>query len=148
MSLSEQGRTLLRGTLARRATPQPLGRVLEIAGTNVQIEMAGAALGDVVEIESAAAPVMCEVVGFRGQTLLAIPLQPARRIAPGATVRLRGAMAGFGVGDALIGRLVDPFGEPLDGLPAPRCAQHVPLDVGALPIEERGQVDLRFDTGV
>ncbi|MGN6109498.1 MAG: FliI/YscN family ATPase [Kofleriaceae bacterium] len=128
--------------------PQPLGTVTEIAGTIVQIAMTGVALGDVVEIEGAAGDVMCEVVGFRGATLLAIPLQPARRIAPGATVRLRGAMASLPAGDALIGRLVDPFGNPLDGLPAPRCTTRVPLDTPALPVEERAEVDARFDTGV
>jgi flagellum-specific ATP synthase len=128
--------------------PQPVGRVTEVAGTVVQIAMSGAALGDVVEIDSVVGAVMCEVVGFRGDTLLAIPLQPARRIAPGARVHLRGAMANLPVGDALIGRLIDPFGEPLDGLPAPLCSLRVPLDGGALPVDERGEVDQRFDTGV
>ncbi len=128
--------------------PQPLGQVLEIAGTVIQIAMTGASLGDVVEIESVAGNVICEVVGFRGQTLLVIPLQPVRRVAPGATVRLRGAMAALPVGDALIGRLIDPFANPLDGDPAPRCSTHLPLDGGALAIEQRGEVQLRFDTGV
>ncbi len=128
--------------------PQPLGAVTEVAGTLIQISMTGVALGDVVVVDSVAGEVMCEVVGFRGQTLLAIPLQPARRIAPGATVRLRGAMAELAVGDALIGRLIDPFGNPLDGMPAPRCTARVRLDNGALPIEERGEVEERFDTGV
>ncbi len=133
------------------ARPQPIGSVVEIAGTLVQIAMTGAALGDTVEIEidAGAAPgIACEVVGFRGTTLLAIPLQPARRIAPGARVRLRGAMANLPVGDALIGRLIDPAGNPLDGLPPPRCTARIALDGGALPIEERGEVELRFDTGV
>jgi flagellum-specific ATP synthase len=130
------------------ATPSPLGAVVEVAGTLVQIAMVGAALGDVIEIESAAGPVSCEVVGFRGQTLLAIPLQPARRIAPGATARLRGALATLPAGDALIGRLIDPFGHPLDGLPPPRCTARVALDAPALPIEARGEVATRLDTGV
>jgi flagellum-specific ATP synthase len=128
--------------------PRPLGKVIEVAGTVVQIAMTGASLGDVVEIESETGEVMCEVIGFRGETLLAIPLQPARRIAPGATVRLCGAMSTLPSGDALIGRLIDPFGNPLDGGPPPRCANRVPLDGGALPVERRGEVELPFETGV
>ncbi|HEX3765011.1 MAG TPA: FliI/YscN family ATPase [Kofleriaceae bacterium] len=128
--------------------PRPIGKVIEIAGTVVQIEMTGAALGDIVEIAGEAGPVGCEVVGFRGATLLAIPLQAARRIAPGAKVRHLGALARLPVGDALIGRLIDPFGAPLDGRPAPVCTARVPLDGGALPIDERGEVAARFDTGV
>ena len=128
--------------------PQPLGAVVEVAGTLIQIAMTGVTLGDVVVVETTDGQIMCEVVGFRGQTLLALPLQPARRIAPGAVVRLRGAMAELAVGDALIGRLIDPFGNPLDGKPAPRCGARIRLDGGALPIEQRAEVDERFDTGV
>jgi flagellum-specific ATP synthase len=146
--ITDAGRAHLRTTLASWTRPQPLGEVLELAGTIIQIAMRGAALGDIVEIDSAEGPVPAEVVGFRGQILLAIPLRAARRIAPGATVRLRGALSGLAVGDALVGRLIDPFGQPLDGLPAPACTTRVPLDTGALPIDARGQVEHRFDTGV
>jgi flagellum-specific ATP synthase len=57
-------------------------------------------------------------------------------------------MSTLAVGDALIGRLIDPFGNPLDGGPMPRCTTRVTLDGDALPIEERGVVDERFGTGV
>src|SRR5262245_37005145 len=115
------GRVHLAAMVRGWLTPRPTGRVLEIAGTVVQIEMTGTSLGDIVEIEGAAGAVMCEVVGFRGSTLLAIPLQVARRIAPGATVHHCGAMSALPVGEALIGRLIDPFGNPLDGEHAPAC---------------------------
>ncbi len=128
--------------------PQPLGRVVEVAGTVIQVVMTGVQLGDVLEIESENGGVACEVVGFRGGVLLAIPLQPARRIAPGAHARLRGAMATLPVGDALIGRLIDPFGNPLDGGPRPRCTDRTMLDGPSLPVDERAEVDVRFDTGV
>ncbi len=128
--------------------PQPVGRVIEVAGTVIQVAIAGGQLGDIVEIESEAGGVSCEVVGFRGGVLLVIPLQPARRIAPGAPARLRPAIAALAVGDALIGRLIDPFGEPLDGLPRPICDRRVVVDGPGLPIDQRGEVEERFDTGV
>jgi flagellum-specific ATP synthase len=129
----------------RWSMPQPIGSVIEVAGTIVQITMTGAALGDVVEIDGSIA---CEVIGFRGNTLLAIPLSPAHHIAPGAPVRLRGQMSTVPCGDALIGRVVDPFGNPLDGMPQPRCASRVPLHAPGLPIDARAQVKDRFDTRV
>jgi len=147
-ALTPAGRAHLTATIRGWIQPRPIGKVIEIAGTVVQIEMGGAALGDIVEIEGAAGGVQCEVVGFRGPLLLAIPLQVARRIRPGATVRHRGPLASFPVGDALVGRLIDPFGNPLDGEPPPACVARVPLDGIALPIEQRGEVDARFDTGV
>jgi len=146
--LSQAARSHLTAAVRGWLEPRPIGKVIEIAGTVVQIEMTGAALGDIVEIAGAAGAVMCEVVGFRGSTLLAIPLQAARRIGPGATVRHLGALAALPVGDALIGRLIDPFGHPLDGGPPPVCSARVPIDGRALPIDERGEVDVRFDTGV
>jgi flagellum-specific ATP synthase len=147
-ALSASGRAHLAQTLAAWIQPRPVGKVVEIAGTVVQIEMTGTSLGDIVELDSATGGVMCEVVGFRGSLLLAIPLQQARRIAPGATVRHLGALAALPTGDALIGRLIDPFGAPLDGGPPPACTARVPIDGRALPIEQRGEVEQRFDTGV
>ncbi|HSS00248.1 MAG TPA: FliI/YscN family ATPase [Kofleriaceae bacterium] len=148
MALSSFARGHLAQVVRSWTLAKPIGKVIEIAGTVVQIEMTGTSLGDIVEIESTAGAVMCEVVGFRGSTLLAIPLQLARRVSPGATVRHCGPMSSLPVGDALIGRLIDPFGGPLDGGPPVACAARVPIDGHALPIEERGEVDQRFDTGV
>ena len=146
--LSDTGRMHLAEAVRSWVRPQPVGTVKEIAGTVVQIEMTATSLGDIVEIDSAAGGVMCEVVGFRGPLLLAIPLSPARRITPGATVRHLGAIAALPAGEAQIGRLLDAFGHPLDGGPVPACAARVPIDGRALPIEDRGEVDQRFDTGV
>nr|HEX4316670.1 FliI/YscN family ATPase [Kofleriaceae bacterium] len=128
--------------------PQPLGRVREVAGSMVLVDMTGVATGDVLAVDGANGPVPCEVVGFRGDTLLALPLGATSRIAPGAAARRRGPLSTLPVGDELIGRLIDPFGVPLDGLPPPRCAHRVSLDGGALPIDARAEVDTRFDTGV
>ena len=89
----EKLQTAMKGFIAGSLVPQPVGSVLEVAGTIVQIAMTGAKLGDVVAIESEIGEIACEVVGFRDQTLLAIPLSPAKRIKPGAAVRLRGAMS-------------------------------------------------------
>jgi FliI/YscN family ATPase len=128
--------------------PQPLGRVREAAGAMIVVDMVGVATGDVLAIDTGAAPALCEVVGFRGDALLAVPLFVTTRIEPGALARPRGPLATLPVGDELIGRLVDPFGTPLDGKPAPRCTGRVALDGRTLPIDERGEVNTRFGTGV
>ncbi len=142
--IAQSMRTLVDGW----STPRPLGRVVEVAGTIVKVEMTGVEIGNVLEIDATGGAVLCEVVGFRGDGLLALPLTASRRIAPGAAARAKGALATIPVGDALIGRLVDPFGVPLDGKPAPRCAHRIALDGLALPIDQRGEVETRFDTGV
>ncbi len=128
--------------------PKPIGRVLELAGTIIHIEMTGASIGDVLSIDTDAGDVLAEVVGFRDGQLLAVPLQPVRRLAPGAAVRLRGAMSTIPVGTALLGRTVDPFGIPLDGLPMPMCKARIAIDRAAIPVDQRDEVTTRFDTGL
>jgi len=149
--ISTAAHTRIRNTMQAWMRPRSLGHVTEVAGTLVHVAVGDhdvAELGDVMEVETTAGGVPCEVVGFRGSTLLCVPLAPARQIAVGACARPSGRAATVAVGDALLGRLIDPFGLPMDGKPAPRCADRVPLDGGALPIDQRGSVDARFDTGV
>lgn len=138
----------LNDVVADWTRPRPVGRIVEIAGTVIQVAMSGAALGDIVEITTGAGPAAAEVVGFRGGTLLALPFQPVRRVEPGALVHLRGARATLPAGPGLLGRLIDPFGVPLDGGGPLPCVSRVPIDAPALPVAERGEVDSRFDTGV
>jgi flagellum-specific ATP synthase len=138
----------LRGLSQSWLVAKPIGRVLELAGTIIQIEMTGASIGDVLSIDAETGEVLAEVVGFRDGKLLAVPLQPIRRLAPNTAVRLRGAMSMIPVGTALLGRTIDPFGVPMDGLPVPACNTRIQIDRAAIPIDERDEVTTRFDTGL
>jgi flagellum-specific ATP synthase len=138
----------LSGMVRSWLVPRPIGRVLEVAGTIIQIEMTGASLGDVVSIEAETGDILSEVIGFRDGKLLAVPLQPIRRLAPGAAVRLRGAMSTIPVGMALLGRTIDPFGNPIDGGAMPACNARIAIDAPVMPVDQRDEVTTRFDTGV
>ena len=143
--------TTLRAVTSAWLVPKTLGRVTEVAGTLVQIDVGDSQapeLGDVMEVETTAGIVPCEVVGFRNKHLLTIPLAAARQIASGAPARPTGRAASIPVGDQLLGRVIDPFGVPLDGGPTPRCSDTVRVEGVALPIDQRGAVETRFDTGV
>jgi flagellum-specific ATP synthase len=67
-----------------------------------------------------------EVVGFNGQRLFLMPLEEVEGVLPGARVYAKN-IAGEGLqsgkqlplGPALLGRVLDGSGKPLDGLPAP-----------------------------
>ncbi len=151
--MNATGTSELRSLVGGWLQPRALGHVTEVTGTIVQIAVPEGdtdhyALGDVLEVETAGGGVPCEVVGFRGRTLLTVPLAAARRIAPGAPARPSRGAATMPVGDALLGRVIDAFGVPLDGGPPPRCTQRIAIEGRALPIDQRGGVDLRFDTGV
>lgn len=138
------------------AQPEPLGRVREITGTVILVEMRGVGLGDVLEIEASAqggargspSSVAAQVIGFRGEVALAVPMAPLPRIEPHAAVRRREADAALAAGGDLLGRVIDPFGNPLDGGPPPLCSARRRVDSPALPIAERAEVATRLDTGI
>jgi F-type H+/Na+-transporting ATPase subunit alpha len=52
------------------------------------------------------------------------------------------------VGDALLGRVIDPLGRPLDGGPAPAAARRLPIERPAAPIMDRAPVTEPLQTGI
>ncbi len=83
-----------------------------------------------------------------GKDLLgAILLSQSHGVNAGMTVQHIGRKLEVGVGDALLGRVVDPLGNPLDGLPTPKLRQFQPLEAAAPPILERDFVKQPLYTG-
>jgi len=52
------------------------------------------------------------------------------------------------VGDALLGRVVDPLGRPLDGKGLVRCDKRLPIERPAPPITDRSPVTMPLQTGI
>ena len=83
-----------------------------------------------------------------GQDLLgAILLEHSDTLSAGAAAYLSGQRLSIPVGDALLGRVVDPLGTPLDGGPAPDCRGRRDLDVLSPPIVARDFVNSPLYTG-
>ena len=59
----------------------------------------------------------------------------------GETVHMR-------VGEEMLGRVVDPLGDPLDGMEAPACTQTRPVEYPAPSIMDRGKVNTPLQTGI
>jgi F-type H+-transporting ATPase subunit alpha len=81
------------------------------------------------------------------ELLGAILLSQNHGIHAGMAVQYIGRKPEIGVGEALLGRVVDPLGNPLDGLPAPQLHQFHPLEAEAPPIIERDFVSEPLYTG-
>lgn len=78
----------------------------------------------------------------------AILLEQAPGLTSGAPAYLTGRRLSLGVGDALLGRIIDPLGNPLDGLPAPDTTLRREIDVHSPPIIDRDFVDRPLYTGI
>lgn len=97
------------------------GKVTQVIGLTVQSEGPDCKIGDVCELYASpgAAPLLAEVVGFRDHRVLLMPLGDLGAIGPGCAVVNTGKPLAIRVGHALLGRVLDGLGQPLDGLPLP-----------------------------
>jgi flagellum-specific ATP synthase len=68
-----------------------------------------------------------EIVGFAGERTYLMPSGSVHGLVPGASVIRDRRKAAVEVGDALLGRVIDGEGQPLDGRPPPLAQQRVPL---------------------
>lgn len=75
-------------------------------------------------------------------------LDEGTRIDAGQVVRGTGEVLRVPVGDALLGRVVDPLGRPLDGLGPLEASDHAPIERGAPSIIDRDLVTEPLQTGI
>jgi type III secretion protein N (ATPase) len=94
------------------------GKVSEITGLVVRATIPGIRHGEMVEIERGGmAPLPAEVVGFRGDEAVLLPLGDPTGVGPDSAVSPRGRSLTLRCGEALLGRVLDGLGAPIDGGP-------------------------------
>ncbi|OGQ26987.1 MAG: flagellum-specific ATP synthase FliI [Deltaproteobacteria bacterium RIFCSPHIGHO2_02_FULL_50_15] len=92
------------------------GRVNELIGLVVRATVPGVRVGDLcfIDTHEQTQPIKAEVVGFKDNDVLLMPLGNLEGIAPGSFVTPTGSCLSIPVGEALLGRIVDGLGDPLD----------------------------------
>jgi FliI/YscN family ATPase len=124
------------------------GQVSRVTGLVIESAGPRARLGDICEVLSVdAAPLPVQVVGFRGNTLLSVPLGEPCGIRPGDRVVARQGAVSVGVGPELLGRVVDALGRPLDDRPL-HTIERAPLFPPPLNPMQRDSVTSPLPTGV
>jgi F-type H+-transporting ATPase subunit alpha len=88
------------------------------------------------------------VFELQKERLGVILLDPEASIASGSMVSHTGERLEIGVGDELLGRVIDPLGKPLDGLPAYAAEGFAHLEGASPPIVARDFVNQPLYTGV
>jgi flagellum-specific ATP synthase len=144
--------TLERASAALRAADlhDVRGRVTNLIGLVIEASGLRAEVGELCTIEASRTrqSVPAEVVGFRAGRTLLMPLGEMRGIGPGTPVSATGGSFKVPVGEALLGRVLDGLGEPIDGGPAPRGSELRP--VAGMPPSPmaRPRIDQRLALGV
>lgn len=113
------------------------GRVTQVIGPLVESEGPFGSVGDVCEIINSKGRIMSgEIVGFRGVTVLSMPLESPSGVRSGDVVSTWGERPTIRVGDGLLGRVIDGSGQPLDSLGTIRGREYRALDAAApLPLD-------------
>jgi flagellum-specific ATP synthase len=140
---------ILEGVGLSHVAPCRIGVLAAHEGVMIEAEGFPHPLGTTARIVSAGhAAILGEVVGFRGQRSL---IQPFKNNAPfvvGSRVEPAGNSDSAMCGDALLGRIIDAHGDPLDGRAAIKSHDRWPLAGRAINPLARGRVTKALDVGV
>lgn len=92
------------------------GRVSEVVGLTIESIGPATNIGELCFIQPSNGPhIPAEVVGFRNQKVLLMPLSELTGVRPGSLVTATGAPLTVPVSEALLGRVLDGLGYPMDG---------------------------------
>src|SRR3984885_16330824 len=106
---------VLDGYLRRRSAWRWAGNVLDAAGQSMECAGPLCSIGDCCGIVDATGRGYAgEVIGFRGQRVLAMPLEGIEGIRHGDTVVDLGRAPEFSAGEGLIGRVLEGIGKLLE----------------------------------
>lgn len=102
--------------LNQAATVKVKGRVTELVGLVAKAVIPNVRVGELCYIDAAGGrgKIKAEVVGFKENEVLLMPLGNLEGIAPGSEVTSTGDCLKVPVGRQLLGRVLDGLGEPLD----------------------------------
>ncbi|MFH0882729.1 MAG: flagellar protein export ATPase FliI [bacterium] len=94
----------------------PRGRVTRVIGLVIESTGPDTSIGDICEVLDRHSRLcgMAEVVGFRDHQVLLMPLGSIEGIHPGSVVRSLRRPFTVGVGENILGRVIDGLGQPLD----------------------------------
>ncbi len=138
-----------RAALARAAPLRLRGRVTRLTGLVLEAAVAGVRQGEAVEVVSPGRPpLLAEVVGLRDERVVLAPLGDPAGVALDDAVVPTGRALAIRAGEALLGRVLDGLGRPLDGRPLPAGLEEWPVDRPAPGPLERRRIDAPLPLGI
>lgn len=124
------------------------GMITDVAGTVIEATGPFVSIGSQVEVRSGLERIPAQVVGFKKNRMLLMPFSEPQGISPGAMVAASAAPSSILASDNLLGRVIDPFGNPIDGRPLRMEGMKVPLYRDPPNPVKRSRITEAFDTGI
>jgi F-type H+-transporting ATPase subunit alpha len=126
-----------------------VGRVVEVGDGIARIYgLSNAMAGELLEFQSSEGAVMGQVFNLELDTVGAVIYGDYLAVKEGDLVKSTGRLLEVPVGEALLGRVVDPLGRPIDDGPAINTKEFRKVDIIAPGIAERQPVHEPLQTGV
>jgi len=126
------------------------GKVKKVIGLVIESEGPSVGIGELCYIypQKREKPVRAEVVGFRENKVLLMPLGEMTQIEPESEVVASGHCLGVKVSSALLGRVLDGLGNPMDGGPAVISEKEYPVRSSPPHPLTRKRIKTHLATGI
>ena len=125
------------------------GSVVRVSGATVESAGPVIGLGELCGIHLRdGRRVLAEVVGFRDDHLILLPLEHIEGISPGDTVTARATPRHIRLSEAALGRVLNGLGEPIDGKGPIVGDDECPLDVSGPPPLSREKITEPLALGI
>ncbi len=136
--------------IKKTKTIKEVGKITEIIGLTIESDGPKSSIGDLCYIynDYNDSPTMAEVVGFKKDKILLMPLASPDGIRPGAHVVNSGSAMKIGVGNQLIGRVLDGLGRPIDTLGDIRFSEYRSTRADAINPLKRKRISEPLSLGI
>ncbi len=126
------------------------GKVTKVIGLIIEAHGPASRLGSVCDIypKGDMRRIKAEVLGFRGNKILLMPLEEIRGIEPGSRVVAREDKALIGVGAGLLGRVIDGLGNPIDSKGTVSIEKEYPIYTSPINPLLRSRISKPLDIGI
>ena len=125
------------------------GQVLESVGQTIESAGPLASVGECCAIlDQSGHSHLAEVIGFRGSNVLSMPVESTEGIRFGNVVEALGVRPEIEVGPALMGRVLNALGAPIDAGRPPAAALALPLEGAVRSPLDRAPIRTPLGTGI
>ena len=146
--LSQSLRDAIAG-LETREGLEEIGVVIRVGDGVAWVHgLKNAGYNEVLQIETKDGVVEAFALNLMEDEIGAVLLGSDQSVAAGNTVRLKGEVLSVPVGEELLGRIVNPLGEPIDGGPAIKTKQRGLVEREAIGVMGRKSVHEPLMTGI
>lgn len=126
------------------------GCIKRIVGMVIEASGPAAQIGSVCEMipEGGGGAVKAEVLGFKEDAVLLMPLENIQNLGPGCKVTTCKEKAKVAVGNALLGRVIDGLGNPIDGKGPIHVDEAYPVYANPMNPLLRKRIKKPLDSGI